>query len=248
MQVFHVIGTSESILMSWLFAVACGAHVPIFHIKFALEIHVLIGMCVDNVGVFWVLLLERWMDARGDVRDHAGVWDGGRHRGAVTSTAAFATSTSAATTSTASSTSSRRIVGLLLETVERGRGIVLVRQGHIHIVACCGGICRKQCHLFHQQLLLLMKLHIVSGELLEGCIDLGCIGFEGCRRLHQKVGHVGVDSNGDGFSSVVVQDVIIHCVVGLERCKAVARCIASLPCHHCTQGKAMLVSLLNEQA
>jgi hypothetical protein len=57
------------------------------------------------------------MDAHGDVRDHAGVWDGRRHWGAATSTAAFAVGTSAATTSTALSTPSRRIVGLLLKTV-----------------------------------------------------------------------------------------------------------------------------------
>jgi hypothetical protein len=48
-----------------------------------------------------------------------------------------------------------------------------------------------------------MKLRIVSGKLLEGCIDLGQVGFKGCRHLHQKVGCVGVDSNGSGLSSVV---------------------------------------------
>jgi hypothetical protein len=115
--IFHVNGTGETILMSRLFAVARGARVPIFHIKSARVAHVLIGKRFDDVGVFWILLLERWMDARGDVRDHSGIWDGWRHRGAATSTAAFMTSTSAATTSPASSTSSRRIVGLLLKTV-----------------------------------------------------------------------------------------------------------------------------------
>jgi hypothetical protein len=57
------------------------------------------------------------MEARRDVRDHAGIWDGRRHQGAATSTAAFAAGTSAAPTSTASSTPSSRIVGLLLKTV-----------------------------------------------------------------------------------------------------------------------------------
>ncbi len=116
-RVFHVIGTGDTILMSRLFAVARGARVPIFHIKSAHVAHVLIGKHFDDVGIFWILLLERWMDACGDVRDHAGVWDGRRHRGAVTSTAAFATGTSPATTSTALSTPLRRIVGLLLKTV-----------------------------------------------------------------------------------------------------------------------------------
>ncbi len=44
----------------------------------------------------------------------------------------------------------------------------------------------------------------MSGELLEGCIDLGCVGFDGCRHLRLKVGHVGVDSSGNGLSSVIV--------------------------------------------
>jgi hypothetical protein len=130
--------------------VASGACVPIFHIKSARVAHVLIGERFDDVGVFWILLLERWMDARRDVQDHAGVWDGQRHRGAATSTAGFAASTSTTTTSTALSTPSRRIVGLLLKTVWRGWGIDLGRQGHIRIVSCCGGICHEQCHLLHQ--------------------------------------------------------------------------------------------------
>jgi hypothetical protein len=113
-RIFHVVEMSETILMSWLFAVACGARVPIFHIKSAREAHILIGKRVDDVGIFWVLLLERWMEARGDVQDHAGIWDGGRHRSSATSTTAFATSMSTMTMSTASSTSSRRIVELLL--------------------------------------------------------------------------------------------------------------------------------------
>jgi hypothetical protein len=117
MCVFHVIETGETILMSRLFAVARGARVPIFHIKSAPVAHVLIGERFDDVGVFWTLLLKRWMDARGDLQDHAGVWDRRRHWGAAISTAAFATGTSAATMSTASSTPSRRIVGLLLKTV-----------------------------------------------------------------------------------------------------------------------------------
>jgi hypothetical protein len=116
-RVFHVIGTGETILMSRLFAVAHGAHVPIFHIESARVAHVLIGKRFDNVGVFWILLLERWMDAHGDVQDHAGILDGWRHLGATTSTTVFAAGTSAATTSTALSTPSRRIVGLLLKTM-----------------------------------------------------------------------------------------------------------------------------------
>jgi hypothetical protein len=52
--VFHVIGTSETILMSWLFAVARGARVPIFHIKAACEAHILIGKRFDNVRDFFV--------------------------------------------------------------------------------------------------------------------------------------------------------------------------------------------------
>ncbi len=115
--IFHVIGTGEAILMSWLFADARGACVPIFHIKSTRVAHVLIGKRFVNVGVFQILLLERLMDARGHIRDHAGVWDGRRHRGAATSTAVFAAGTSAATTSTALSTPSRRIVRLLLKTV-----------------------------------------------------------------------------------------------------------------------------------
>ncbi len=54
----------------------------------------------------------------------------------------------------------------------------------------------------------------MSGKLLEGCIDLGRVSFDGCRRLRQKVGHVGVDSSGNGLSSVVAQDVIYPCIVG----------------------------------
>jgi hypothetical protein len=107
----------ETILMSWFFAVARGACVPVFHIKSARVAHVLIGKRFDNVGVFRILMLERWMDARGHVRDHASVWDGRRHWGAATSTAAFAAGTSAMTISTALSTPSRRIVGLLLKTM-----------------------------------------------------------------------------------------------------------------------------------
>jgi hypothetical protein len=184
-RIFHVIGTGETILMSRLFAVAHGARVPIFHIKSTHVAHVLIGKRFDNVGVFWILLLERWMDTLGNVQDHAGIWDGWRHWGATTSTAAFAAGTSATTTSTASSTLSRRIVGLLLKTVKRGRGIDLGRRGHICIVLCRGGICHEQYHLLHQCLLLLMELLIVSGELLEGCVDFGCIGFKGCHCLCQ---------------------------------------------------------------
>jgi hypothetical protein len=116
-RVFHVIGMGETILMSRLFAVARGARVPIFHIKSTCVAHVLIGKRFENVEVFRILLLERWMDTRGDVRDHTGVWDGQRHRGASTSTAAFAACTFAVTVSTALSTPSRRIVGLLLKTV-----------------------------------------------------------------------------------------------------------------------------------
>jgi hypothetical protein len=116
-RIFHVIGMGETILMSRLFAVARGARVTIFHIKSAHVAHVLIGELFDDVGVFWILLLERWMDAHGDVRDHAGIWDGQKHRGAMTSTTALATGTSAATTSTVLSPPSRRIVGLRLKTV-----------------------------------------------------------------------------------------------------------------------------------
>ncbi len=150
-HIFHVIGTSEIVLMTKLFAVACGACVPIFHIKSAREAHILIGERVDDVGEFQGSLLERWMDTRGDVRDDASVnniWDVGGHQGTVTFAAAFAMSMSTATMSTTLSTSSKRIVGLLLETVEGGRGIDLGRQGHI--VVCCGGICCEYCHLLHQ--------------------------------------------------------------------------------------------------
>jgi hypothetical protein len=105
-RVFHVIGMGETILMSWLFAVARGTRVPIVHIKPIRVAHFLIGKCFEDVGVFQILLLERWMDARGDVQDHAGVRDGRRHWGAATSTAAFAAGMSAATTSTTSSTPS----------------------------------------------------------------------------------------------------------------------------------------------
>jgi hypothetical protein len=66
-HVFHVIGTGETILMSRFFAVARGARVPIFHIKSACVAHVLIGERFDDVEVFLILLLERWMDARRDV-------------------------------------------------------------------------------------------------------------------------------------------------------------------------------------
>jgi hypothetical protein len=71
--VFHVIGMSETILMSWLFAVARGACVPIFHIKSTREAHVLIGEHFDDDGESQVLLLERWMDTHEDVRDDPGL-------------------------------------------------------------------------------------------------------------------------------------------------------------------------------
>ncbi len=61
-----------------------------------------------------------------------------------------------------------RVVGLLLEPMEWGRGVDLGRQGHIRIVACHGGICCEHGQLLHQRLLLLMELRVVSGELLEG--------------------------------------------------------------------------------
>ncbi len=80
MLVFHVIGTSETILMSRLFAVARGARVPIFHIESTCEAHILIGKHFDDVEESWFTLLEMWMDARGDVGDAASVtnvWRGG---------------------------------------------------------------------------------------------------------------------------------------------------------------------------
>ncbi len=104
MHVFHVIGTCETILMSRLFVVALSARVPIFHIESAHVARVLIGKRFEDVGVFQKLLLERWMGACGDVRDHASIWDGQRHWVAATSTATFPAGTSAATTSTTTST------------------------------------------------------------------------------------------------------------------------------------------------
>jgi hypothetical protein len=84
--VFHVVGMSETIIMYWLFAVAHGARVPIFHIKSACEAHVLISKCFDDVGEL-VLLLEWLMDACRDERDDANVtnvWDQGGHWGTAT--------------------------------------------------------------------------------------------------------------------------------------------------------------------
>jgi hypothetical protein len=92
-----------------------------------------------------------------------------------------------------------------------------------------------------------MELRIVSGKLLEGSVDLHCAGFEGCCRLHGQVCHVGVDGCGDGFGSVIVQDVILPCVVGKAR-KAIVRHVTPLTCYHFSGSKATLIRLFDEWA
>ncbi len=221
--IFHVVGTSKTILMAWLFLVARSTCVPIFHIKTTQVAHILIGIRFDNVGEIWVTLLGRWIGSRGDVRDVGPyIQNGRRHRGSTTPATACAACTSTATASSAATIATIRVVGLLLEPMEWGRGIDLGRRGHIRIVPCRGGICCEHGHLLHQRLLLLMELHLVSGKLLEGSIDLHCVGFERCCRLCGQVCHVGVDGHGDGFGSVIVRDIIFPCVVCKAR-KAVAR-------------------------
>jgi hypothetical protein len=244
--VFHVVGTSKTILMARLFLVARGTRVPIFHIKTAGVAHILIGICFDDVGETRVTL--RWIDSRGDVRDvgpHIRI--GRRHRGSMTPATACAARMSTMTASSAATIAVMRVVGLLLEPMEWGRGIDLGRQGHIHIVACCGGIRCEHGHLLHQRLLLLMEPRIVSGMLLEGSIDLHCVGFEGCCHLCGQVCHVGVDGRGDGFGSVIIQDVVICRIVGKVG-KAVARRLTPLTCCHVSGSKATLICLLDEQA
>ena len=136
---------------------------------------------------------------------------------------------------------------MLLETLEGERGIYCCIGGSICIVACCGGIRSEHGYLLHQQLLLLMELRVVSGKLLEGRIDLRCVGFKGCRHLHGQVYHVGVDGCGNGIGSVIVQDVIFCRIVG-KSCKAVARRVTPLPRCHVSGGKATLIRLLDERA
>ncbi len=91
---------------------------------------------------------------------------GGGHRGAAASDATFLMGASSGTPCTAMSTALRRTGGLLLETLDGGRGIYCCVGGEICIVACCGGIRSEHSHLLHQQLLLLMELCIVQGKLL----------------------------------------------------------------------------------
>jgi hypothetical protein len=90
-----------------------------------------------------------------------------------------------------------------------------------------------------------MELRNGSGKLLEGSIDLRCVGFEGCCCLSRQVCHVIVDGRGNGFSSVIIQDLIFPCVVGEAR-KVVARCITPLTCCHVSRSKATLIRLLDE--
>ncbi len=156
----------------------------------------------------------RRIDSRGDVWDVGPhIQNGRRHQGSTTPTTAGAAPTFTATASSAVTISAMRVVGLLSEPMEWGRGVDLGRRGHIRIVVCCGGICCEHGHLLHQQFLLLVELRIVTCKLLEGSVDLQCFGFKGCCRLHGQVCHVGVDGCGNGFSSVIVQDVVFRRIV-----------------------------------
>jgi hypothetical protein len=92
-----------------------------------------------------------------------------------------------------------------------------------------------------------MKLRVVSGELLEGRVDLHRVGLEGCCRLHGQVCHVGVDGRGNGIGSVIVRNVVFCRVVG-KSCKVVARRVIPLPRCHVSGGKATLIRLLDEWA
>ncbi len=232
--------------MARVFLVARGTCVPIFHIKTAQVAHILIGIRFDDVGEMQVTL--RRIDSRGDVRDVGPhLRNGRRHQGSTTPTTACTACTSTTTASSAVTIAAMRVVGLLLEPMEWGWGIDLGRRGRICIVACHGSICCEHGHLLHQQLLLLMELRVVSGELLEGSIDLHCVGLEGCCCLHRQVCHVGVDGRGDGFGSVIVQDVVFRRIFG-KACKVVARRVTPLTCCYVSGSKATLIRLLDEWA
>jgi hypothetical protein len=87
-RIFHVIGTSETILMACLSVIACGTHVPILHVKSTQETHILICKQLDNVGEVGCRLLSRWLYISRDVWDDAraaNTQDLGGHRGAVVS-------------------------------------------------------------------------------------------------------------------------------------------------------------------
>jgi hypothetical protein len=98
-------------------------------------------------------------------------------------------------TTSLSSTTERIIRLLLLETLEWGWGINLGWQmgdrGGLVILCSTGcdsgprdiGVGGEHRHLLHQQLLLLVKLFIVQGKLLERSVDLAPVGFKGCRGL-----------------------------------------------------------------
>jgi hypothetical protein len=149
--VFHVVGTSEIILIAQLFPVARGTCVPIFHIKTARVAHILIGICFDDVGEIWVTLPGRWIGSCRDVRDVGPhIWNRRRHQGSTTPATVCAVCMSTTTASSIATTAAMRVVGLLLEPMEWGRGVDLCRRGHIPIVACCGGICCEHGHLLHQ--------------------------------------------------------------------------------------------------
>ncbi len=135
--------------MARLFFVARGTCVPNFHIKTARVAHILIGIRFDDVGETRVTL--RQFDSPGDVRDVGPHMRNGRkHRGSMTPATACTARTSTATVSSAVTIAVMRVVGLLLEPMEWGRGIDLGRRGHIRIVACRGGIFCEHGHLLHQ--------------------------------------------------------------------------------------------------
>ncbi len=126
-RVFHAIGMCEAVLMAWLPVIAHGTCVPTLHIKTAQETHILIGKYLYDVGEAGCQLLNRWLYTSRDVWDDANAVNmrdkGGGHRGAAASATMFAMGPPSGTTSTAASTTLRRIGGLLLETLEGGRGI-----------------------------------------------------------------------------------------------------------------------------
>jgi hypothetical protein len=110
--IFHVVGTKETILMAWLFLVARGTRVPIFHIKTAVVAHILIGICFDDVGEIWIMLPGRWIGSRGDVRDVGPhVQNRRRHRGSTTPATTCAARMSTATASSAVAFAVMRVVG-----------------------------------------------------------------------------------------------------------------------------------------
>jgi hypothetical protein len=65
MRVFHVIGTSEAILVAWLPVIVHGTRVPILHIESAQDSHILIVKHLYDVGEAGCRFLNRWMFARG---------------------------------------------------------------------------------------------------------------------------------------------------------------------------------------